>query len=396
MMKNMDKVKTYTIGIDATNLRAGGGVTHLMELLRAVQPAKQHIDRIVVWGGKPTLKALQAQPWLTKCNPPASDKGLLQRTFWQRYRLSQAARDEGCDVLFVPGGSYAGNFHPVVTMSQNLLPFEMHELCRYGWTFFTLKLLLLRWVQSRSFQKTDGVIFLTEFARDVVLRVTRRLRGQTCIVPHGLNPRFNKAPKLQRAIAEYDDAHPYRVLYVSIIDQYKHQWHVVEAVAALRKLGFPIVLDLVGPAYPPALKRLNQTIDRLDFERRWVHYQGAIPFNELHLRYAQADLGLFASSCENMPNILLETMASGLPIACSNRGPMPEVLGQAGVFFNPEQPDDIARSLRELIELPQTRTELARASFERAQAYSWVRCAEETFRFLVGVIQQQKKEVVNV
>jgi glycosyltransferase involved in cell wall biosynthesis len=171
---------------------------------------------------------------------------------------------------------------------------------------------------------------------------------------------------------------------------------VVEAVAALRKLGFPIVLDLVGPAYPPALKRLNQTIDRLDFERRWVHYQGAIPFNELHLRYAQADLGLFASSCENMPNILLETMASGLPIACSNRGPMPEVLGQAGVFFNPEQPEDIARALRELIELPQTRTKLARASFERAQAYSWVRCAEETFRFLVGVIQQQKKEVVNV
>ena len=396
MMKNMDKVKPYTIGIDATNLRAGGGVTHLMELLRAVQPAQQHIDRIVVWGGKPTLKALEAQPWLSKCNPPASDKGLLQRTFWQRYRLSQAARDEGCDVLFVPGGSYAGNFHPVVTMSQNLLPFEMHELRRYGWTFFTLKLLLLRWVQSRSFQKTDGVIFLTEYARDVVLRVTRRLRGQTCIVPHGLNPRFNKAPKLQRVIAEYDDAHPYRVLYVSIIDQYKHQWHVVEAVAALRKLGFPIVLDLVGPAYPPALKRLNQTIDRLDFERRWVHYQGAIPFNELHLRYAQADLGLFASSCENMPNILLETMASGLPIACSNRGPMPEVLGQAGVFFNPEQPEDIARALRELIELPQTRTELARASFERAQAYSWVRCAEETFRFLVGVIQQQKKEVVNV
>jgi len=395
-MKSMERINTYTIGIDATNLRAGGGVTHLMELLRAVQPAQQHIDRIVVWGGKPTLKALEAQPWLSKCNPPASDKGLLKRTFWQRYRLSQAARDEGCDVLFVPGGSYAGNFHPVVTMSQNLLPFEMHELRRYGWTFFTLKLLLLRLVQSRSFRKTDGVIFLTEYARDVVLRVTRRLRGQTCIVPHGLNPRFNKAPKLQRPSAEYDDAHPYRVLYVSIIDQYKHQWHVVEAVAALRKQGFPIVLDLVGPAYPPALKRLNQTIDRLDFERRWVHYHGAIPFNELHLRYAQADLGLFASSCENMPNILLETMASGLPIACSNRGPMPEVLGQAGVFFNPEQPKDIARALRELIESPQTRTKLANASFERVQAYSWLRCADETFRFLVGVIQQRKKEVVNV
>lgn len=389
-MKNVSKIKTYNIGIDATNLRAGGGVTHLMELLRAVQPAKHHVDRIVVWGGKPTLKALESQPWLSKCNPSALDKGFLQRTIWQRYRLSQAARDEGCDLLFVPGGSYAGNFHPVVTMSQNLLPFEMHELRRYGWTFFTLKLLLLRLVQSRSFQKTDGVIFLTEYARDVVLRVTRRLCGQTCIVPHGLNPRFNKAPKLQRAITEYDDAHPYRVLYVSIIDQYKHQWHVVEAVAALRKKGFPIVLDLVGPAYPPALKRLNQKIDHLDIERRWVRYYGAIPFDKLHLRYAEADLGLFASSCENMPNILLETMAAGLPVASSKNGPMPEILEDSGVFFNPEQPEDIARALRELIASSQTRTKFAIMSYERSKKYSWDRCAEQTFRFLVEVIQQHK------
>ena len=384
----MSKHKPYTIGIDASNLRAGGGVTHLMELLRAAQPAEYGINLVVVWGGKPTLKALEAQPWLSKRNPPALDKGLLQRTHWQRYRLSQAARDEGCDVLFVPGGSYAGNFYPVVTMSQNLLPFEMPELLRYGWTLFALKLLLLRLTQSLSFRKADGVIFLTEYARDVVLRVTGKLRGQTCIIPHGLNPRFNKAPKLQRAIAEYDDVHPYRVLYVSIIDQYKHQWHVVEAVAALRKQGFSIVLDLVGPSYPSALKRLNQTIDRLDVERRWVHYHEAIPFNELHLRYAEANLGLFASSCENMPNILLETMASDLPIACSNWGPMPEVLGLAGVFFNPEQPEDIARALRELIESPQTRTELARASYGRVQEYSWLRCADETFRFLARIARK--------
>jgi glycosyltransferase involved in cell wall biosynthesis len=165
---------------------------------------------------------------------------------------------------------------------------------------------------------------------------------------------------------------------------------VVEAVAALRKLGFSIVLDLVGPAYPPALKRLNAAMDCVDAERRWVHYHGAIAFDALHHHYAQADLGLFASSCENMPNILLETMASGLPIACSNRGPMPEVLGEAGVYFDPEQPKDIARALRKLIESPQLRTKLAQASYERAQQYSWQRCADETFGFLVAVTQRHK------
>lgn len=350
------------------------------------------IERIVVWGGTDTLKALDNRPWLDKRNPSALDEGLLRRSSWQYLRLSQAARDEGCDVLFVPGGTYAGDFHPVVTMSQNLLPFEMKELQRYGWSLFSLKLMLLRFTQSRSFKKSDGVIFLTEYARAVVLGVTGRLRGQMCIVPHGINRRFNSAPKIQRAIVDYDDAHPYRVLYVSIIDQYKHQWYLVEAVAALREQGLPVVLDLVGPACHAALNRLNETIARVDVGRRWVHYHGAIAFDALHLRYAEADLGVFASSCENMPNVLLETMASGLPIACSKFGPMPELLGDAGVYFDPERPEEIVRALRRLIESPRLRTELSQASHRRAQQYSWRRCAEETFGFLAAMKQRQKKD----
>lgn len=378
------------VGIDAANLRGGGGVTHLVELLRALQPAGLGIERVVVWGGASTLNALECRTWLTKCNPEALNKGLLSRTVWQRFCLSQAARTEGCDVLFVPGGSFAGNFQPVVTMSQNLLPFEMTELRRYGWTVFKLKLLLLRWTQASSFQKSDGVIFLTQYAQEVVLSVTGKLRGLTCIVPHGLNSRFNQLPKVQRGIDEYDDAHPYRVLYVSIIDQYKHQWHVVEAVATIRKHGLPIVLDLVGPAYPPALKRLNSTIDRLDAERNWVHYHGAIPYAELHAMYAEVDMGIWASTCETFGIILLEAMASGLPIACSNKQPMPEIVGNAAVYFYPEKPDDIARTLRGLIESPQLRTELAQVSYQKAQQFSWQRCADETFRFLNTVAQEYK------
>ncbi len=376
-------VKPITIGIDAANLRRGGGVTHLVELLASVQPSSYGIDRVVVWGGQLTLNALADRPWLDKQCPPALDKGLLQRSLWQRYRLSQAARDAGCDLLFVPGGSYVGNFHPVVTMSRNMLPFEWRELKRYGCSLMTIKLLLLRLTQSRTYRNVDGLIFLTDYARQTVLEVTGSLGAKCTIIPHGLNSRFNQLPKQQREITDYDDLNPFRVLYVSIIDEYKHQWNVVEAIAALRQEGLPVVLDLVGPAYPSALKRLNQTIDRLDVDRSWVRYHGPISFSDLHLQYAQADLGLFASSCENMPNILLETMAAGLPIACSNRGPMPEVLGDSGVYFDPEQFVDIARALRDLIVTSELRAMLAQKSYHLAQQYSWQRCANETSRFLV-------------
>lgn len=382
-------MKAIIVGIDASNLRGGGGITHLVELLNAIQPDVHGVKNIVVWGSSATLEMLEERPWLIKITSPVFDKSLLHRIIWQIFHLSKSARDANCDVLFVPGGSFSGRFKPVVTMSQNLLPFEMSELRRYGWTIFALKLLMLRLSQTRSFQKSDGVIFLTNYARDTVLRNTGYLYGTNSIVPHGLNTRFKQTPKPQCPITNFGETNPFRILYVSTIDQYKHQWVVVEAVATLRQQGFPIVLDLVGSAYKPALQRLNKAIDQFDKTMSWVCYHGEIPFETLHLQYAEADVVLFASSCENMPNILLEMMASGLPIACSNRGPMPEILGAGGVYFDPEVPESIASALRILIESPKLRSEIAQISYQRAQQYSWERCANETFKFLMRVARMK-------
>jgi glycosyltransferase involved in cell wall biosynthesis len=214
------------------------------------------------------------------------------------------------------------------------------------------------------------------------MRVVKSAAGRTLTVPNGMDRQFCQPPREQRIIGRYSDDRPFRILYVSIIDVYKHQWRVAEAVAQLRASGLPVVLDLVGPAYAPALKRLSRTLGRIDPAGEFLRYWGRVPYRDLLSHYTQADLFLFASSCENMPIILLEAMAAGLPIACSNRGPMPEVLGDGGVLFDPEDPQDIARALRAMIMSPELRAEKARASFERAQAYSWTRCARDTFPFL--------------
>jgi len=376
------------IGIDAANLRRGGGVTHLVELIAAATPEKEGIARVVVWGGQKTLAKLPDRPWLDRVNPAALDRRLLWRVGWQRFRLSRDARQAGCHVLLVPGGSYAGDFRPVVTISQNLLPFEWRELRRFGWSPTAVKLLLLRHAQTRSFRHSDGVIFLTEYAREAVQKVTGRLRGETAIIPHGLNPRFSVTPRLQRPLGDYSEASPFRLLYVSIIDQYKHQWKVAEAVHILREEGWPVCLELVGPAYPPALRRLLAVRSGLDPSERWLHYRGAVPYEELDQIYRRADLGIFASSCENMPIILLETMAAGLPVVCSSRGPMPEVLGEGGLYCDPEDPVAIADAIRTFIQSPVLRREKSVASFARSQQYSWESCADHTFAFLAGVARR--------
>jgi glycosyltransferase involved in cell wall biosynthesis len=373
------------VGIDASNIRGGGGVIHLVELLGEANPTEHGFSQVIVWSGQATLRRIEDRPWLLKSHQSLLDRSLPHRTFWQLSRLDTLAREAECDVLFVPGGSYAGNFHPTVIMSQNLLPFEWRELRRYGWSLRFLKMMLLRWSQSRSFRQANGLIFLTQYAHDVVKRVIKTNVGYTTLVSHGVADRFVIPPRVQLPINQYSVDQPFRIMYVSTIDMYKHQWNVVEAVAQLRSSGLPVVLELMGPAYPPALARLKKTLDRIDPASEFVQYSGNVPHAELHRCYAQADLCIFASSCENMPNILLESMASGLPIACSNRGPMPEMLGDAGRYFDPENSLDIARALRELIDLPELRTEKAKALFERVQAYSWTRCARETFGFLAEI-----------
>lgn len=379
------------LGIDASNIRGGGGVTHLVELLRAANPLVSEFTQVIVWGGTQTLGRIEDRPWLIKSHQPILDRNLVYRSVWQRFKLSELVRQAGCDVLFVPGGSYTGNFHPMVTMSRNMLPFEWRELLRFGWSWMTLKLAILRLIQARAFQRADGLIFLTQYAHDAVMQLIKPVRGKVAVIPHGIDKRFICPPREQMTMDFYSWDRPFHVLYVSVVDVYKHQWHVAEAVAQLRAGGLPVTLELVGPAYPPALKRLKRTLQQIDLDGEFVFYSGPIPHGELHARYADAGVCLFASSCENMPNILLEGMASGLPIACSNRGPMPEVLGGSGVLFDPENPQDIARALGGLIATQDLRSRKAQASFEKVQAYSWERCAIETFDFLAEIGRQQHK-----
>ena len=89
----MSEANARIIGIDATNLRGGGGVTHLVELLRSADPSIHGFKRIVLWGGNASLKLVEDRTWLKKQTPMALNKGLLARMFWQSFYLSKAARD---------------------------------------------------------------------------------------------------------------------------------------------------------------------------------------------------------------------------------------------------------------------------------------------------------------
>ena len=98
---------------------------------------------------------------------------------------------------------------------------------------------------------------------------------------------------------------------------------------------------------------------------------GFVQHDELPALLASADLFVFASSCENMPNTLVEAMAAGLPIACSDRGPMPEILQEAGVYFDPEDVPSIADAVARIVSDAELRTRIAQRARRLSEQYSW-------------------------
>jgi glycosyltransferase involved in cell wall biosynthesis len=370
------------LGIDASNLRSGGTVAHLSELLNAIEPPLIGFSKIILWAEKSMLDKIQDRPWLIKIHEPLLDKGLLHRLYWQAFKVSNLARISGCNLLLVPSGIILGNFKPVAAMSHNLLPFQWSEIRRYGISWQMLRNILLHLIQSSSFKKADGVLFTSNFAKKTI----KKFAQKNMIVPPGIHRNFLTAPRAQLPIESYTFEKPFRILYVSTIDMYKHQWIVAEAVARIRSSGLPVELELAGSAYPPALELLENTMKRVDPLNEFIKYLGIVPHLELPNVYARSDLFLFASSCENMPNILLEGMASGLPIASSNRGPMPDVLGDAGIYFNPENSVEIEEASLKLINSPELREKLSNMSYKLVQEYSWKKCADDTLSFLSKLI----------
>jgi len=372
------------LGVDATNIRQGGGVTHLSKLLQAGDPIAAGISRVTVLANQETAAALPVRPWLTKVSSPWMEALLPIRMLGQQFQLPRVIKAARCDVLFSPGGTLPARLPvPAVTMSQNMLPFEPIEAARFGrWSLMRLKMQLLRHSQGRSFRRADGLIFLTSYAESVVTRALGGVPCFTALIPHGIEKRFLHPPRLQRSLIECTADNPFRVLYVSILMPYKHQLEAARAASLLRAEGIPIELRFIGAPWGDYGHQFKALLDELDPEHEFLLWSGAEPFESLHGFYKRSDAFVFASSCENLPNILIEAMAAGLPIASSGRGPMPEVLGDAGVYFDPEVPASIAKALRDLAMDPSLRSKLALSAWHKAKAYSWERCAKDTFEFI--------------
>lgn len=376
------------VGIDASRNRSGGARAHIIGILRDFDPAAHGVEKVHLWSYRSLLDSIPDAGWLVKHSPDELERSLLHQVLWQYRSLPVEARSCGCDILLNTDAGTVCPFRPAVTMSRDMLSYEEKEMGRFAFTGAWLRLFLLKYIQSRSLKRAEGAVFLTEYASTVIQKTTGTLHS-AAIIPHGIGDNFRRSSNFG-AWGE-SQKKEIRCIYVSNALLYKHQWNVVKAVARLREKGFRLSLLLVGGGEGEAQEMLAREMAASDPKGEFVKQLDFVEHGKIPDLIAASDIFIFASSCENMPNTLVEGMAAGLPIASSDRGPMPEVLRDGGVYFDPEDSGSIASAVEKIITDEQLRKSIARRAKELSEEYSWRRCAAETCRFLNKIAMKADK-----
>lgn len=171
-----------------------------------------------------------------------------------------------------------------------------------------------------------------------------------------------------------NDKDPF-ILYVGSNAPRKNLTTLLKGFYLLKKKNFPHKLLLVS--HPN--KVLLSLIDSLHLQRE-VIFRPQIPDQELCRLYNSANLFVLPSLFEGFGLPALEAMACGCPVIVSNTASLPEVVGDAGILFNPLDYVELANKMEEILTDEKLRNKIVRKGLKRAKLFSWEKTARETLR----------------
>jgi len=372
------------IGIDASRIRSGGGVAHIKGIIKNFQSYNHSISKVHIWSYRKLLDDLPTESWLVKHSNFLLNKSLSLQIIWQLFLLDRELKNHRCDILFSLDASTFCFFDPMVVLSQDLLSYEPNIMSKYGFGLKRLRLILILFLQNAAFRRSAAVLFLSKYASNLIQKSSGIIKNFK-IIPHGIDQCF--IDRGLYSISRDYKCNPKKLIYISNAAPYKNQLQVIEAVNFLIKNGYDLSLNLIGGGHGKYQKLLSEKIQEVDPGHNWLKQYDFVNRQELFTHLSNADIFIFASSCENLPVTLLEGMAFSLPIVCSDRGPMPDVLKDGGLYFDPDDIKSLVNALEQIIESPFLRTNLSNKARSIACKYTWERCSFSSFKSITQLLQ---------
>jgi alpha-1,3-rhamnosyl/mannosyltransferase len=275
-----------------------------------------------------------------------------------------------------------GRIKRVVTI-HDLIPlmFRDHAPQAKKAKFFPIYKRLMHEVGARA----DLIVTVSESTKKDIVREMKVAEEKIVVTPEGVGPEYHPS-----ATRHPTPGTPH-ILYVGRRDPYKNLPLLIEALAIVSKKVPTARLRIIGPAddrYPeaPALAKMMGLNDKID----WIGY---VTPGQLIEEYRGASVFALPSRYEGFGLTVLEAMACGAPVVCSNVSSLPEVAGDAALLVPPGDLPALADAIARVLTDPRLAAALAEKSVAQAARFTWKKTADLTldaYARLMGAPRQAR------
>lgn len=261
---------------------------------------------------------------------------------------------------------------PIIATLMDAIPLENPDWVNYR----------LKWIKNslwkETFEWASRVITISEYSKSQITRLFGINENCIDVIPLGVNDRWFKTPTqdaLDRVREKYKLPKRY-FLFVGTLQPRKNLFNLIAAHEALPRdvqNEFPlIVIGRPGWACEKEVEKLSQDSPTI----KWLRY---IPDDDIVTVVSGAHALAIPSLCEGFGLPVLEAFAAKTLVLSSNTGALPEVVGDAGILFNPENVTEISNSMLQATNHTTQIERIVTDANERAKSYTWERTAEMTF-----------------
>jgi glycosyltransferase involved in cell wall biosynthesis len=357
-----------TIGIEAqraNNTVKTGAEHYVKELI--IHLAKIDSDNQYV-----LYLQTQPQDWFLQLPKNFHLKVLPFPIFWTQLRLSWEMLWHAPDVLFVPASTLP-LVHPRSVYTE-------HDV---AWIYypeiFTKSMLwfhrIFSWLARSSAIK---IISISESTKKDLVEYYKINPQKIIVVPHGYTPTQDIHTKLSEVVAaQLPDKY---ILFLSTLQPRKNLELLVDAFSELKTEhpDLPHKLVVVGK---PGWK-FQSILRKLDDNKDIVTYLGHISDNDRWPVYKGADLFVHPSLYEGFGMWILEAFECNVPVAVSNNSSLPEVGGDAALYFDPTNKQEIKNIILKVLSNEQLRQNMIAKGRQQLANFSWEKCAQQTLAVL--------------
>lgn len=370
------------IGINALYLlpgKVGGSETYLRNLVKWL-PTIGHEHRFSLFVNRESADIFRSSPEITVVPCQVSAANRPGRIFWEQVIFPFVLKQNTVDILLS-----AGMTTPILCPATSVLMLFDLQHVNQPRNFPLLYLPFLRSIIYSSAKSADGVLTLSNQAKNDIIQSYHlpadRIEVTYLAVDHDA---FHPATVSDSAAVRMRYSLPeHFILYAASSLPHKNHVRLLKAFQRVLNRVPDIKLVLIG-ARDKGEEELNHQIKLHNLEKE-VILLGWLPFEEVPAVYRACELFVFPTLHEGFGLPIIEAMASGVPVVCSNIEPLTEVAGDAAHFVDPLSFENIAAGILAVLRDKATSESLISRGLIRAQEFTWRKTVGQTLSFLKAV-----------